>query len=291
VDETRFRDFAFDRVAYALRIRSSDGKTNQWVWASMGAFTDDATKLGVACERRQNTWQCYVDALRVQHGWSGVMEPILTDGTYPRGNIEFFMGNYGASNAMNIPGASASANDFGDSNSNPTTGNKYNCLQVHSYMAKETVLALNALGGGYDTNNVRQTGSPGVGIGNNVASTHPDWTFIANASKYTTRDLYIFVRPVAREAAVAFTRQPTSGETVLGVPFVLTAYAPAAARYQWRKDGVEIVGETDATCEVVETRKGTAVYDVIAYDAYGRTVTSATATVTFKTGGTHLFLR
>ena len=30
--------------------------------------------------------------------------------------------------------------------------------------------------------------------------------------------------------------------------------------------------------------------DVIAYDAYGRTVT-ATATVTFKTGGTQLILR
>jgi len=291
MDETRFRDFAFDRVAYALRIRSSDGKTNQWVWASMGAFTDDVTKLGVACERRQNTWQCYVDDLRVQHGWSGVMEPILTDGTYPRGNIEFFMGNYGGANSMNIPGASGSVNDFGDSNSNPTSGNKYNCLQVHSYMARETVLAVNALGGGYDTNGVKQAVTPGMGIGNNVANTHPDWTFIYNASKYTTRDLYIFVRPVARDAAVAFTRQPTSGEAVIGIPYVLTAYAPTAARYQWRKDGVEIVGETGATCEVVENRKGSAVYDVIAYDAYGRTVTSATATVTFKTGGTQLILR
>lgn len=293
VDETRFRDFAFDRAAYALRIRSADGKTNQWAWASMGAFTDDASKLGVACERRQNTWQCYVDDLHVQHGYSGVMEPILTDGTYPRGNIEFFMGNYGGSNAMNIPGASGSVNDFGDSNSNPTTGYTYNCLQVHSYLAKQTVLAVNALGGGYNSNGngAKMTGNPGVGIGNNVANTHTDWTFIYNAGQYTTRDLYIFVRPVARDAAVAFTRQPESGETVLGVPYVLTAYAPTAARYQWRKDGVAIAGETSATCEVVETRKGTAVYDVIAYDAYGRTVTSATATVTFKTGGTHLILR
>ena len=77
VDETRFRDFEYDRVAYALRIKSADGKTNQWVWASMDPFTDDASKLGVACERRQNTWQCYVDNLYVQHGYSGVMEPIL----------------------------------------------------------------------------------------------------------------------------------------------------------------------------------------------------------------------
>jgi len=158
-------------------------------------------------------------------------------------------------------------------------------------MAKETVLALNALGGGYDTNNVRQTGSPGVGIGNNVASTHPDWTFIANASKYTTRDLYIFVRPVARDAAVAFTRQPASGEVAIGVPYVLTAYAPTAARYQWRKDGVAIAGETGPTCSVVGSQKGSAVYDVLAYDAHGRTVTSTTATVVFKSGGTVLLVK
>jgi hypothetical protein len=288
VDETRFRDFAFDRAAYALRIRSADGKTNQWAWASMGAFTDDVTKLGVACERRQNTWQCYVDDLHVQHGYSGVMEPILTDGTYPRGNIEFFMGNYGGSNAMNIPGASGSVNDFGDSNSNPTTGYTYNCLQVHSYLAKQTVLAVNALGGGYNSNGngAKMTGNPGVGIGNNVANTHTDWTFIYNAGQYTTRDLYIFVRPMARDAAVAFTRQPASGEIAIGVPYVLTAYAPTAARYQWRKDGVAIAGETGPTCSVVGSQKGSAVYDVLAYDAYGRTVTSTTATVVFNSGCT-----
>ena len=293
VDETRFRDFAFDRAAYALRIRSADGKTNQWAWASMGAFTDDVTKLGVACERRQNTWQCYVDDLHVQHGYSGVMEPILTDGTYPRGNIEFFMGNYGGSNAMNIPGASGSVNDFGDSNSNPTSGYTYNCLQVHSYLAKQTVLAVNALGGGYNSNGngAKMTGNPGVGIGNNVANTHTDWTFIYNAGQYPTRDLYIFVRPVARDAAVAFTRQPASGVANIGVPFVLTAYAPTAARYQWRKNGVAIAGATGPTCSVVELHTGSAVYDVLAYDAYGRTVTSTAATVVFKNGGTHLFVR
>jgi hypothetical protein len=227
-----------------------------------------------------------VDDLHVRHGYSGVMEPILTDGTYPRGNIEFFMGNYGGANAINIPGASGSVNDFGDSNSNPTTGYTYNCLQVHSYLAKQTVLAVNALGGGYNANGVKQTANPGVGIGNNVANTHTDWTFIYNAGQYTTRDLYIFVRPVARDAAVAFTHQPASGEVAIGVPYVLTAYAPTAARYQWRKDGVAIAGETGPTCSVVGSQKGSAVYDVLAYDSYGRTVTSTTATVVFKSGGT-----
>ena len=119
---------------------------------------------------------------------------------------------------------------------------------------------------------------------------HTDWTFIYNAGQYTTRDLYIFVRPVARDAAVAFTRQPASGAVSLGVPYVLTAYAPTAARYQWRKDGVAIAGETGATCELLATQKGTATYDVIAYDASGNAATSAAATVTFKSGGTALMI-
>ena len=293
VDETRFRDFEFDRVAYALRIRTSDGKTNQWVWASMDPFTDDVTKLGIACERRQNTWQCYVDNLYVQHGWSGVMEPILTDGTYPRGNIEFFMGNYGGANAINIPGANGSVNDFGDSNSNPTTGYTYNSLQVHSYMAGQTVLAVNSLGGGYNTNGngAKMTANPGVGIGNNVANTHTDWTFIYNASQYETRDLYVFVRPVARAGAVTFTKQPEGGAGTIGTPFFLTAYSPTAVRYQWRKNGVAIPGAIDATFDALATRKETATYDVIAYDDLGNAATSSSATVVFKSGGTHIFLR
>ena len=78
---------------------------------------------------------------------------------------------------------------------------------------------------------------------------------------------------------------------VLGVPYVLTAYAPTAARYQWRKDGVAIAGATGPTCSVVELQTGSAVYDVLAYDAYGRTVASTTATVIFKNGGTTVFVR
>ena len=52
-----------------------------------------------------------------------------------------------------------------------------------------------------------------------------------------------------------------------------------------------IAGETGQTCSVVGSQKGSAVYDVLAYDAFGRTVTSATATVVFKSGGTHLIVR
>ena len=50
-------------------------------------------------------------------------------------------------------------------------------------------------------------------------------------------------------------------------------------------------GEVGPTCSVVGLQTGSAVYDVIAYDAYGRTVTSTTATVRYKNGGTTLFVR
>ena len=75
------------------------------------------------------------------------------------------------------------------------------------------------------------------------------------------------------------------------MPMLITAYAPAAARYQWRKNGVAIAGATDPTCSVVELQTGSVVYDVVAYDAYGRAVTSASATVRFKNGGTTVFVR
>ena len=75
------------------------------------------------------------------------------------------------------------------------------------------------------------------------------------------------------------------------MPYVLTAYAPTAARYQWRKDGVAIAGATGPTCSVVGSQTGSAVYDVLAYDAYGRTVTSTSATVVFKNGGRTVFVR
>ena len=52
-----------------------------------------------------------------------------------------------------------------------------------------------------------------------------------------------------------------------------------------------VAGATGPTCSVVELHTGSVVYDVLAYDAYGRTVTSTSATVVFKNGGTTVFVR
>ncbi len=185
-DETRFGDVEIkDRIAYLLYLKGTDG-VEQWIWTSMDAFTDDADKIGCPGVQRDNRWQCYVNNLFVAAGRSdGQAVPVRT-GEIPQGNIEFFKGNYGAGTALGVPGASAGVNDFDDTDNNKTSGGDYTCMQVHDYLAKTTLWAVNSLG---------RTGQrPGFGIGNNARNSSTDWTFIENANEFEVRRLYILVR-------------------------------------------------------------------------------------------------
>ena len=103
----------------------------------------------------------------------------------PQGNIEFFKGNYGGTATLGVPGATGN-NDFDDSDSNPTSGGDYTCMQVHDYLDKTTLWAINSLG--------RSGARPGFGIGNYTKSNSSDWTFVENANEFTVRRLYILVR-------------------------------------------------------------------------------------------------
>ena len=180
----------------------------QWVWASMDAWTDDASKIGIPCVRRANTWQCYVDNLFVASGHTGGTAPDLRTGSFPRGNIEFFTASYSTASAKGIPGADGSVYDFGDSNGSQTEGDTYCSLQVHDYLGGKTVFVVDELGG-HLSSGTAKPGTPGVGIGNCPAATskHKDWTFIHNAAQFSTRDLYVFVRTTADRR----TRRATSG--------------------------------------------------------------------------------
>ena len=288
-DETRFRYFGFDRVAYALHLVGTNG-VEQWVWASMDAWTDDASKIGIPCVRRANTWQCYVDNLFVASGHTGGTAPDLRTGSFPRGNIEFFTASYSTASAKGIPGADGSVYDFGDSNGSQTEGDTYCSLQVHDYLGGKTVFVVDELGG-HLSSGTAKPGTPGVGIGNCPAATskHKDWTFIHNAAQFPTRDLYVFVRTTA--GGLVFTLQPQRARALLHEPLTLTAYAPNAARYQWRKDGVPIDGATAAAYDVPTDAALRATFDVIAYDASGHTATSAAAQVDVSSGGTVLIFR
>jgi len=170
-----------DRVAYFLELRK-EGQPTKWVFVSMDAFSADLGKLGVPTVASQAQFQKPVSRMNVLSS-----EANVTGGTGLAGNIEFWPNNYGPGNTANVPGASASAWDFGDEVVEPTNG--YGSMQVHNTGAKQTIFAFN---------NWKAIASADLGIGSSNPAITPqktlDWTFHANAHEYTTRQLKVLVR-------------------------------------------------------------------------------------------------
>jgi hypothetical protein len=173
----------FSRVAYYLELDGS------YVWVSMDAFTDDARKIGVPCLNLScgngvtpTVIQQMVSNLNVVSN-----KPGLT-GSNLSGNVEFWPYNYHADNAINIPGASATAFDFGDKVESHGT---FGSMQVHvngggSYIG--TIFAFNRFNDGAVAD---------LGIGNkpsNVSGLGPDWSFTSNAHLYGTKRLRVYVK-------------------------------------------------------------------------------------------------
>ena len=173
-----------DRVAYFLELRGNAG--HKWVWVSMDAFSADVRKFGVPISADRAVKQQWVKNMDVKSNVSGIVNGKGMDG----GFIEFWHMNYGGTNALNIPGAAGSC-DFGDTMN--TSGN-YGCMQVHSVTNKQTIFAFNNFG----KNN---TSASCIGIGNDTYKSsngvNPDWTFHYTAGDYTSRRLWVFVRPGA----------------------------------------------------------------------------------------------
>jgi len=169
----------FDRIAYMLELQKPGGGV-KYVYASMDAFTDDLSKIGVPAVAAKAFFQCNVTNLNVMSNVAG----IVTGTGLTGGNIEFWPGNYGPPNSAKVPNASDELWDFGDSpDANIVSG--YGCMQVHNHDAKQTLLAINNWNAG---------GRADIGIGNSEGQTR-DWTFVANASSYATARLRVLVRP------------------------------------------------------------------------------------------------
>jgi lysophospholipase L1-like esterase len=280
VDESRFAQTqAFDRVAYCLEVVTNG--QYKWVYVSMNAFTTDLTKIGVPTADRGALWQQYVSNLNV-YASDNVANTAVTTGTgIATGNIEFWPSNYGAGNDKSIPGASASAFDFGDGGGPSATAAGHGSMQVHNYLQSHTIFALNHFGANGST--------PAIGIGNNTFFTQagnqdPDWTFYYNAAQYTTKNLYVLVRPGASPAGSgtppSIWSQPRSQTVYLGDLARMTVYAPTATAYQWRKNGALIPGATQSWLEFSPSAASdSGVYDVIVTGSSGYT-TSSTATLT-----------
>ena len=167
----------FRRVAYYMELQGATGDL-QYVWASMDAFTNSASALGVPTVASGVIYQKTVTNLTVQSNVAGV-----NNGSGLTGNLEFWPSNYDAVNSAGVPGASATLFDFGD---RPTAGT-YGCMQLHNTAAGQTLFAFNNWGG--------SGGTACVGIGNCPAPVNGgvDWTFAQNAANYTVRSLQVLV--------------------------------------------------------------------------------------------------
>jgi sialate O-acetylesterase len=165
----------FDRIGYFLELTKSEG--TQYVWVSMDAFTQDASKIGVPTVASGARFQQPVNNMTVMSNLQG-----LASGTGLTGNLEFWPDNYGQNNAAGVAGASSQSYDFGDQPSAPADG--YGSMQVGNPAAKQTVFAFNhwSAGAGAD-----------LGIGNSSGQ-NPDWTFAGNAGQYSARRLRVLVR-------------------------------------------------------------------------------------------------
>lgn len=180
------------RIGYYLEL--DNGTIRQWVWASMDAFTQDLTKIGVPTIASGAVWQMTVDNMNVESNVAG----IVTGTGITTGNIEFWPSNYIKGNALPGIGGDDERYDFNDTNQG--TGD-FGSMQIHNHGAGQTLLAYNDWGG-----NTNQT-IDDVGIGNNTSTNivddlvHPDWTFSKNANSFTVRNLEVWVQPVPVPAA------------------------------------------------------------------------------------------
>lgn len=166
----------FDRVAYLVELSGSSAP-RRYLYVSMDSFTDDLGKIGIPDLSSGASFERYVKNLTVQSNAPGI-----TNGTSLDGNIEFYPNNYSPANANNIPGASATAFDFGDTKSEPAAG--YGCMQVHNYKAGQTLFAINHFDAGRQAD---------IGIGNSDGPQR-DWTFTASASALNAGRLRVYVR-------------------------------------------------------------------------------------------------
>ncbi len=165
---------AFSRVAYYLELQSAGGPL-QYLWASMDAFTNRADKLGVPTPLSGAIYQNYVSNLNVFCNVPGVI-----NGTNLVGNIEFWPSDYTGANAAGIPGAAGSY-DFGDQR---LSAGNHGSMQLHNYVAKQTLFAFNNWGG---------AGTYlAMGIGNQPSG-NPDWTLAYNATNFTVKTLQVLV--------------------------------------------------------------------------------------------------
>ena len=183
-----------DRIAYCL-VLQKEGQPAQYVWTAMDAFTQDFARMGAP--ELGYYFQTCVTNLDVLSNVDGVVNVTGS----PSGIIEFTAGQYTMEPNNDLTPTIGSAGgqlfDWNDSGFSTEPGNLWGCMQVHNWGERQCLWAFNHFNGG----------TPGLGIGNESAGGHRDWTLAQNAGTFTVRRLYGLVRrsrpdvlPVERRA-------------------------------------------------------------------------------------------
>jgi len=204
----------YARVAYFFQLDS------KWVWVSMNNFSTTNAQLSVPYANSGIIWQQIVTGMNVYSSLGAG----VTNTTGINGNIEIWPDCYDTPTGLGGIGGNGGNYDFDDTHQAGT--NCYGSFQVHNYGASETIFAYNDFMGG---------GALDLGIGNNTGNGNPDWTFMANASSYTTRKLWILV-----ENDLKFVNQPSSlaqnpcvNGTVTALTVSATVNSGTITNYQW----------------------------------------------------------
>lgn len=182
---------AFDRIAYYLELTREN--ETQWVYASMDAFSDDATAIGLPHNQDNPVaHQQNVRNMNVASNVPGIVTGTFMDG----GHVEMWPGNYAIEDTYGVYASRDDLYDWGDGPHRIEAG--YGTFQIHNPLARQTLLAYNHWG-------VDSEEDDDIGIGNQAVE-NPDWTFAENTAEYTQRRLVILVRP--RTYDVSFTELP-----------------------------------------------------------------------------------
>lgn len=150
----------FGRLAIKLVI----GDT--WGWASFDAWHGMKKVSELALPTNANG---KVQQRRVKNFNVFALKRTIRPGKNAEGNLEFWADDYEKTNFFKIPGASDGYFDYGDKRVNKA---KRGSFQVHDYLNKQTILAVN----NWCAGNTKHDIGLGTQPQNKKGSNQPDWT-------------------------------------------------------------------------------------------------------------------
>ena len=186
----------FDRVAYYMELVTADGATTNWVWMSCDKFTDGLTtrELSIPVGGDGAPGRYRLSNLDVASNVEGV-----TTGAHTTGVAELWSSVYYPTRQDDSWGGSSDVFDWNDwwSDGDINRFDGWGCFQFFAtsddLMTGETLFAINGWGKGVD-------GVMDVGVGPCPGDpAHFDWTWEQNATSYSARRIYAFVRPITTD--------------------------------------------------------------------------------------------